>query len=128
MIQSFQCPQCGNWNIIGEPSCAKCGQNFVYNCPVCGHPVSNSYNNCPGCNTAFYWNKAYQQNYEMSPVGNPLRQLDEVESKASLTGVKEQREAQKLSTTQRPMFWVMLMIVSAAMIVVLLFIDRIINS
>jgi hypothetical protein len=64
MIQSFQCPVCGNLNPLGKPSCPNCGQSFVYNCPVCGNPIDNRYLRCASCNTLFNWTKTIVQNAE----------------------------------------------------------------
>jgi hypothetical protein len=125
MIQSFQCPICGNLTALGEPECRECGQGFTYNCPVCGSQLNNRYPTCPNCHTVFNWGTparppalaagsiAVQEVYEeqAAPVTPPMR--------SSGGGA---------SYTARPAFWVALMVACAVLIALLLIADRIINK
>jgi hypothetical protein len=136
MIQSFQCPTCGNLIAIGEPACINCGQNFVYNCPVCGNPVDNRYVRCGSCKTLFNWSKQVQQNAEMNPmnqsnqvnpVNPPQENITYPETRQSRVGfreIKEKTASSSPSMTSQPMFWLMLIVASAIIIGVLLFISR----
>ena len=127
MIQSFQCPTCGNLIAIGEPACINCGQNFVYNCPVCGNPVDNRYVRCGSCKTLFNWSKPTQQNTEINPVNPPPGRVTYPDIRQSRTGInqiKEKTASSNLNITSRPMFWVTLIIVCVILIGVLLFIGR----
>jgi hypothetical protein len=134
MIQSFQCPTCGNLIAIGEPACANCGQNFVYNCPVCGNPVDNRYVRCGSCKTLFNWSKPVEQNAEINSgnQGNQVNQPERVtypdirQSRAGMQEIKERTASSNLNMTSRPMFWLMLIVGCAILIAVLLFISRII--
>ena len=128
MIQSFQCPICGNLNAIGEPACTRCGQNFVYNCPVCGSPVSNRYNKCHSCNTLFNWSTPYQQIIPAdSSAGMSEQVIEQDIQEPSIRGARGNAAAGR-GITSRPAFWVMLMGICVLIIAVLLIIDRIISS
>ena len=154
MIQSFQCPVCGNLNAFGEPSCTRCGQNFVYNCPVCGNPVNNHYANCPSCQTLFNWSRESGQSYQparsdaSAPQGIQSIGQNPYTAPGSLPGASDSQPEQSndvpaaqsqivpgrspraaaTGMTSRPAFWVMLMICCIIIIAVLLFVDRIINA
>jgi hypothetical protein len=154
MIQSFQCPICGNLNAIGEPSCTVCGQNFVYYCPVCASPLNNRYTNCPSCQTLFNWSRGPLQRYQAMesntgssqnapsdvPVSRPAQSFRQNPSvvlpEKSPGSVPDQSRsnARVIETaatpgvTSRPAFWVTLMIGCMVVIAVLLLIDRIINA
>jgi predicted RNA-binding Zn-ribbon protein involved in translation (DUF1610 family) len=138
MIQSFQCPTCGNLIAIGEPACTNCGRNFIYNCPVCGNPVDNRYVRCGSCKTLFNWSKSVQQNAETGP-GNPGNPGDPVnptpgrvtyqdirQSRAGISGFKERTASSNVNMTSRPMFWLMLIVGCVILICVLLFISKVI--
>lgn len=149
MIQSFQCPACGNFNAIGEPACAKCGQFFRYNCPVCGNPIDNRYLRCGACNTLFNWSKPIQQNAEMTAintqrarlmypdsqqtpvVAKEIKDINENSETSETSETRETRETKERSPstnvplTSRPVFWLILMISCAVLIAILLFIARI---
>jgi hypothetical protein len=139
MIQSFQCPACGNLNPLGEPACTRCGQFFKYNCPVCGNPIDNRYLRCGSCNTLFNWSKPIQQNTEINPINTQqpntvnmqqpntaTRQQTNVmfpnaqQSRVEVKQVRERTRSTNEPLTSRPMFWLILMVVCAIIIVLLM--------
>jgi hypothetical protein len=127
MIQSFQCPTCGNLIAIGEPACPNCGQNFVYNCPVCGNPVDNRYVRCGSCKTLFNWSKPVQQIAEITPVNRVPEQVtypDIRQSRVGIREIKERTASSDLNMTSRPMFWLMLIVGCVICIGVLLLVSR----
>jgi hypothetical protein len=130
MIQSFQCPTCGNLNPIGEPSCPKCGQSFVYNCPVCGNPIDNRYLRCASCNTLFNWSKPILQNAETRTPNMQRMRVMYPETKQPQTEINEVKEKPNSPTarmTSQPKFWLMLMAGCMILIAILLIMDRVIN-
>jgi hypothetical protein len=124
MIQSFQCPTCGNLNPLGEPSCPNCGQSFVYNCPVCGNPVDNRFLRCGSCNTLFNWCKPINQNAETVTPNMQRRPISYPETNQSRVGINEVKgrpDSTKVRMTSQPKFWLMLMVGSMILIALLLF-------
>lgn len=127
MIQSFQCPTCGNLIAIGEPACPNCGQNFVYNCPVCGNPVDNRYVRCGSCKTLFNWSKSVQLTTEITPVNPVPEQVtypDTRQSRAGIREIKEKTASSNLTMMSRPTFWLMLIVCCVIFIGVLLLVSR----
>ncbi len=130
MIQSFQCPTCGNLNALGEPSCPNCGQSFVYNCPVCGNPIDNRFLRCASCNTLFNWSKPILQNAETNAPNMQRMRVTYPAAKqpqAETNEVKEKSGSTNVRRTSQPKFWLMLMAGSMILIAVLLLLDRVIN-
>ncbi len=130
MIQSFQCPTCGNLIAIGEPACTSCGRNFVYNCPVCGNPVDNRYIRCGSCKTLFNWSKSSQQNIEINqeapvnPQPGGANYTDIRQSRVENRESRERAASSNVNMTSRPMFWLILIACCAILIGVLLFVSR----
>jgi len=125
MIQSFQCPICGTLNALGEPECSECGQVFVYNCPVCGSPLNNRYPTCPNCHTVFNWGASSQSVAAAASVSpqNAYKQQSDSGTKPG-----QSKEEGATGYTARPMFWVILIIICAALIALLLIADMFINK
>jgi len=126
MIQSFQCPICGTLNALGEPECSECGQAFVYNCPVCGSPLNNRYPACPNCRTVFNWGASPRAAAEAANHTVP-RQAFEPQLSQEISPVRRE-EPRAAGFTQRPMFWITLIVVCAVLIALLLIADGLINK
>jgi hypothetical protein len=126
MIQSFQCPICGTLNALGEPECSQCGQAFVYNCPVCGSPLNNRYPTCPNCHTVFNWGTSPQVIAETAGPAAPYRVIESQPSAEISPGRRD--ESRPASLTQRPIFWIILMVACAALITLLLIADGLIKK
>ena len=127
MIQSFQCPICGNLNALGEPECSECGQGFVYNCPVCGSPLNNRYATCPNCHTVFNWGTiARPVNMDVGPVAT--QEAYEQQQATPVTPPVRKLGGDRASYASRPIFWVTLMVACAALVALLLIADTIINK
>ena len=126
MIQSFQCPICGTLNALGEPECSECGQAFVYNCPVCGSPLNNRYPACPNCHTVFNWGASPRAVVE---AANPAasRRAFEPQPSQELSPTRRE-ESRTAGFTQRPMFWIILIVICAVLIALLLIADGLINK
>jgi len=130
MIQSFQCPVCGSLNPLGEPSCPNCGRSFVYNCPVCGNPIDNRYLRCSSCQTLFNWSKPVGQDSQLQPSnGEGMRIMypQTRQSRVEINEVKQKPQSTSGSLTSRPIFWLMLMFGCMILVVLLLFLDKMIN-
>jgi len=128
MIQSFQCPICGNLNALGEPECSECGQGFAYNCPVCGSQINNRYPTCPNCRTVFNWGATARPASEAA--GTTVRQQEAyAEQQAAPAGPTGRREGGGAAAYMaRPIFWLALMAVCAVIIALLLIADVIFNK
>ncbi len=126
MIQSFQCPICGTLNALGEPECSECGQAFVYNCPVCGSPLNNRYPACPNCHTVFNWGESPRAAVE---AANPavLRKAFEPQPAQEISPMRRE-EPRAARFTQKPMFWIILIVICAVLIALLLIADGLINK
>ncbi|MDD5648516.1 MAG: hypothetical protein PHY03_06245 [Dehalococcoidia bacterium] len=126
MIQSFQCPVCGTLNALGEPECSECGQVFVYNCPVCGSPLNNRYPACPNCHTIFNWGVSPRATAVATGPVVPNKVFEPQPTPEISPGRGEESGA--AGFTQRPIFWVILIIICAVLIALLLIIDGLINK
>jgi len=128
MIQSFQCPICGNLNALGEPECSECGQGFAYNCPVCGSQLNNRYPTCPNCRTVFNWGPPARPAIE--PADPAARQeVSYAQEQAAPANPPGRREGGGAAAyTARPVFWLTLMAVCGVIIALLLIADVIINK
>lgn len=126
MIQSFQCPICGTLNALGEPECSECGQAFVYNCPVCGSPLNNRYPACPNCHTVFNWGASPRSAVEAANPAVPRKAFDPQPSQEISPARREEPRA--AGFTQRPMFWIILIVICAVLIALLLIADGLINK
>jgi len=126
MIQSFQCPICGTLNALGEPECSGCGQAFVYNCPVCGSPLNNRYPACPNCHTVFNWGTSPRTTGEATGPVVPQKAFEPQQAAEISPG--RRNESRAAGFTQRPIFWVTLIVICAALIALLLIADGLINK
>jgi len=150
MLQSFQCTSCGHLNVFGEPVCTQCGQPFIYNCPICGCHINNRYNKCRGCGAIFNWGvpmqqplasavaaytqdrlNIYPQNQEQTPSTLVLP-TDAAQRPSATAGQlrksfqpSDEKSAAFYST---PRFWIILIIICVALIVLLLAIDMFISK
>ncbi|MEI6186028.1 MAG: hypothetical protein WCP43_02370 [Dehalococcoidia bacterium] len=127
MIQSFQCPICGNLNALGEPECSECGQGFAYNCPVCGSQLNNRYPTCPNCRTVFNWGTPARSAAASAGPITPQEAYEEQQA-APVMPPAHSTAGGAADYTARPMFWVTLMVVCAVIIALLLIADVIINK
>jgi hypothetical protein len=126
MIQSFQCPICGTLNALGEPECSECGQAFVYNCPVCGSPLNNRYPTCPNCRTIFNWGTPGRIPIAAPGPAAPQMAAEPQDLPAAESGSKPGAGLSRY--TARPLFWVVLIVICAALIALLLIVDMVINK
>jgi hypothetical protein len=128
MIQSFQCPICGNLNALGEPECSECGQGFAYSCPVCGSQLNNRYPTCPNCRTVFNWGATARPASQAAGPTIP-QEVAYAEQQAAPAGPTRGREGGGAAAYMtRPVFWLTLMAVCAVIIALLLIADVIINK
>ena len=129
MMHNFQCPRCGNYNIIGESSCKICGEKFVYNCPVCYAPVDNRFTNCPNCDDILYWGFQPDQPTEQeTPKAENVMATEEAQQifHKSTKIKKEKPEGNKKQG--KSLLWIILIIICILLIAAVLVIDRFINK
>lgn len=53
MQQTYQCPNCGSQNAIGERFCRACGKRLIPNCPYCGSQTTGQFF-CPTCGARLF--------------------------------------------------------------------------
>lgn len=128
MIQTFQCPVCGNPVEVGEPTCKACGETFSYNCPACGFIVDNRFHYCPNCGIELNWVTHPQTGpspaIAYAEAGQHQEQDDEKPQKLS-----QPKETTPVNRRGRmPGLWLILVFVCILLIIIVLVIDRILNA